>query len=254
MFICKVNEFNSKHMDRPLGFSQVEKTIKQHEKTDYQYKCKDQPMCAVCNAPLCKARKFGIGDNYDVIISDLTKLESDESMWFLNVDGKRMSLNTEQLFDQQTIMNLKANDENKRLSYFEMDAAMGTSTGNFWLFGGTGDFNRISEIDDVRSLMDNIVYGIRDYDFPYFIPKDPYNLPLSGATDFISKSMEALEAVNGVPTIEEETEVKITPTKGLLTRTMDSRQSTGSSPDDIKMRVARYVQDIRNKRKGLKDA
>ena len=44
------------------------------------------------------------------------------------------------------------------------------------------------------------------------------------------------------------------PSKGLLTRTIDSRQSTGSSPDDIKMRVARYVQDIRNKRKGLKDA
>jgi len=61
-------------------------------------------------------------------------------------------------------------------------------------------------------------------------------------------------AINGVPTIEEETEVKKAPSKGLLTRTMDSRQSTGSSPDDVKMRVARYVQDIRTKRKGLKDA
>lgn len=61
-------------------------------------------------------------------------------------------------------------------------------------------------------------------------------------------------ALNGVPTIEEETEVKKTPSKGLLTRTMDAKQSTGSSPDDVKMRVARYVQDIRNKRKGLKDA
>ena len=61
-------------------------------------------------------------------------------------------------------------------------------------------------------------------------------------------------AINGVPTIEEETEVKKTPANGLLTRTMASRQSTGSSPDAIKMRVARYVQDIRNKRKGLKDA
>jgi len=61
-------------------------------------------------------------------------------------------------------------------------------------------------------------------------------------------------ALKGVPTIEEEIEVKKMPSKGLLTRTMDSRQSTGISPDDIKMRVARYVQDIRNKRKGLKDA
>ena len=50
--------------------------------------------------------------------------------------------------------------------------------------------------------MDNIVYGIRDFDFPYFIPKKPYDLPLSGSDDFISKSMEALEAVGGVPTIE----------------------------------------------------
>ena len=50
--------------------------------------------------------------------------------------------------------------------------------------------------------MDNIVYGIRDYDFPYFIPHGNYPLPLSGATNFVSKSMEALEAVNGVPTIE----------------------------------------------------
>jgi len=61
-------------------------------------------------------------------------------------------------------------------------------------------------------------------------------------------------ALNGVPTIEDETEVKKMPSKGLLTRTMDARKSTGSSPDDVKMRVARYVQDIRNKRKGLKDA
>lgn len=96
----ELDKFNIKYMDPPLGSQQVQKTIKQHEKTEYQYKCKDQPMCSVCNAQLCKQRKFGIGDNYDVAISDLTKLESDESMWFLNVDGKRMSLNTEQLFDQ----------------------------------------------------------------------------------------------------------------------------------------------------------
>ncbi len=122
-----------------------------------------------------------------------------------DMEGKITKINLtsdKKLFDQQTIMNLKANDKNKRLSYFEMDAAMGTSTGNFWLFGGTGDFNRIGEIDDVESLMDNIVYGIRDFDFPYFIPHDQYPLPLSGSEDFISKSMEALEAVGGVPTIE----------------------------------------------------
>ena len=84
-----------------------------------------------------------------------------------------------------------------------MDGAIGSSTGNFWLFGGTGDFNRISEIDDGMSLMDNIVYGIRDFDFPYFVPHPNYPLPISGEADFVSKSMEALEAEAGVPTIED---------------------------------------------------
>ena len=122
-----------------------------------------------------------------------------------DMEGKITKINLtsdKKLFDQQTIMNLKATLDNKRLSYFQMDAAMGTSTGNFWLFGGTGDFNRISEIDEGPALMDNIVYGMRDFDFPYFIPHNNYPLPLSGAADFVSKSMEALEAVNGVPTIE----------------------------------------------------
>ena len=62
-------------------------------------------------------------------------------------------------------------------------------------------------------------------------------------------------ALKGVPKIEEEDiDVKKTPSKGLLTRTMDSPKSKDSSADDIRMRVARYVQDIRSKRKGLTDA
>ena len=123
-----------------------------------------------------------------------------------DMEGKITKINLtsdKKLFDQQVIMNLKANDTNKRLSFFEMDGAIGSSTGNFWLFGGTGDFNRISEIDDGMSLMDNIVYGIRDFDFPYFVPHPNYPLPISGEADFVSKSMEALEAENGVPTIED---------------------------------------------------
>jgi hypothetical protein len=35
---------------------------------------------------------------------------------------------------------------------------------------------------------------------------------------------------------------------------MDSPKSKDSSEDDVRMRVARYIQDIRNKRKGLTDA
>jgi type IV pilus assembly protein PilY1 len=46
-----------------------------------------------------------------------------------------------------------------------MDAGVGVTTKDFWLFGGTGDFNQLG---DKGQSMDNILYGIRDFDFPNF--------------------------------------------------------------------------------------
>ena len=69
------------------------------------------------------------------------------------------------LYDQTTILNIGANKENGRLSYFEMDATIGTSTNDFWLFGGTGNFERIG---DVSLEMDNVLFGVRDMDYPFF--------------------------------------------------------------------------------------
>ena len=96
----KISEFNHKYMDPSLSFAQVNKTIKQHEKKEYAYKCKDQPMCSHCNSNLCRQRIHGVGPDYEHKFGDLTKYQSDESVWFLNVDGQRLELTTDQLFDQ----------------------------------------------------------------------------------------------------------------------------------------------------------
>jgi len=69
------------------------------------------------------------------------------------------------LFDQTTLFNLDATTENGRYSYFGMDAAYGHDTQNLWLFGSTGDF---ADIGAKHRGMDNILYGIRDRDFPKF--------------------------------------------------------------------------------------
>lgn len=96
----KLDEFNHNFMDPILPSKQVLKTISQHEKKEYQFKCKDQPMCSVCNASLCKARQYGIGNDYNHTVTDLTKYESDDSVWFLNVDGRRLCISTDEFFDQ----------------------------------------------------------------------------------------------------------------------------------------------------------
>ena len=46
-----------------------------------------------------------------------------------------------------------------------MDAGVGVSTKDFWLFGGTGNFNQLGARGQ---FMDNILYGIRDRDYPFF--------------------------------------------------------------------------------------
>ena len=75
------------------------------------------------------------------------------------------TVNDAELFDQTTLFRLDANTTNKRYTFFSMDAGVGVTTKDFWLFGGTGDFNQLG---DKGQFMDNILYGIRDFDFPNF--------------------------------------------------------------------------------------
>ena len=70
-----------------------------------------------------------------------------------------------ELYDHTTLFSLNTNAENGRVSFFGMDAAFGMDTKNLYLFGATGDFNDISR---KSRGMDNILYGIRDFDFPNF--------------------------------------------------------------------------------------
>jgi len=46
-----------------------------------------------------------------------------------------------------------------------MDAGIGQTDGELWLFGGTGDF---ANLGLVTTGMDNILYGFKDEDYPYF--------------------------------------------------------------------------------------
>jgi hypothetical protein len=110
---AKIEEFNHKYMETPLPAQQVLKTIRQHEKKDYQYKCKDQPMCTVCSLNVCRGKQYGVGNSFDHQVSDLTKYESDESTWFLNINGRILKLSTDQLYDQHKFRKACLNEINE---------------------------------------------------------------------------------------------------------------------------------------------
>ena len=85
-------------MKPPLSPQQVMTTISSLNKKDYQYKCKDQPICSYCDSLTCQTRKFGIGNGSLMPdISNLRIFTSDPPIWFVNVGGKTVEVDTKTL-------------------------------------------------------------------------------------------------------------------------------------------------------------
>lgn len=94
----KLEEANQKYMRPPLPSDNLASVIRSLDKKEYQYKCKDEPMKSHCDAMLCRTRKFGVGagGTYPVI-SGLSKLNTEPAIWFVEVEGARLSMSTEDL-------------------------------------------------------------------------------------------------------------------------------------------------------------
>ncbi len=98
----KLLEFNQKYFTPPLGLQELGVIQKQLEKKEYKYKCKDDPIKSFCNPSLCRQRRHGIGADGpgSPQLTSLTKYASEPPLWFLDVNGKRIELETENLFNQ----------------------------------------------------------------------------------------------------------------------------------------------------------
>jgi len=98
----KLVEYNLKYFTPPLPNNEVQIIIKQLNKKDYRYKCKDAPLNSYCNSGLCRTRKYGIGGHGpdSPTLSSLSKYASEPPLWFLDVDGRRVELETDSLYNQ----------------------------------------------------------------------------------------------------------------------------------------------------------
>jgi len=76
------------------------------------------------------------------------------------------------LYDTTTLFKAGATKTNGRYMYYAMDAAIGETTNDLWLYAGTGDAQRLN---DRTKGMSNLMLGIRDSDYPNYaevaIPK-----------------------------------------------------------------------------------
>lgn len=107
-----VKELCAKYMDPPLTDAEIDETIKSNQSKSYNYKCRDEPLKSICNSALCRTRRFGVGGGGAVgnmpKLANLAVLNTDEPVWFLDVEETRVMFSTADLlgysgFQQKTM-------------------------------------------------------------------------------------------------------------------------------------------------------
>lgn len=91
---------NRTFMDPPLPSDEVQVVIKSLSRKDYHYKCSGPPAAAFCNASQCRLRKHGVGAGVGVEIRNLRKFPTDPAYWFVDVNGRRLQLTSDELMTQ----------------------------------------------------------------------------------------------------------------------------------------------------------
>ena len=95
----RLAEINTTYCNDPVDQKELDAVAQSYEKKEYGYSCNKEPFKSRCNRSLCRRRKYGIGSNtQSADITSLSVLKSDPPVWFLDVDGKRLELqSTKQL-------------------------------------------------------------------------------------------------------------------------------------------------------------
>jgi len=97
----EIMTYNLQYLDPPLAINEVTIITKQLGRKDYAYKCSDAPINAHCNKELCQTRKHGIGSAVQgATIANLRKYDSIPPVWFVDVNGEPLELDTEALMSQ----------------------------------------------------------------------------------------------------------------------------------------------------------
>lgn len=97
----EILRYNMEYLDPPLPLGEVNVVAKQLQKKDYTYKCNDAPIKAYCNKELCYTKKFGISRAaQSATIANLRKYNSTPPVWFVDVNGEPLEIDTEALMNQ----------------------------------------------------------------------------------------------------------------------------------------------------------
>lgn len=117
-FQPRAEELNTVIFSKPLGKTELLRTITSAGRPDYFYRCGEEPIRSLCDKAACLAGKFGItpqqAEDIELIqelppMSDLVKYVTEPPRWELKIGGHKVSnLSTAQLLDWRFIRELVA--------------------------------------------------------------------------------------------------------------------------------------------------
>lgn len=86
----------------PLPIDEVQQIARNVAKSKYEYLCKIEPMCSLCDKDVCLTRKWGVGpqqgiDFADCEIDRIVKINSDPPIYYVIMNGISIKMSTDQL-------------------------------------------------------------------------------------------------------------------------------------------------------------
>jgi hypothetical protein len=112
-------KFNYESVSSPLPSSEVNGLIKAVSKKDYAYTCKQTPICNYCEKSKCMRREYGIGGiggGLTIEVDAITKYETENKSsvrWYVEMQGERIEVTTQQLLDQRQLQKMCVEKLNK---------------------------------------------------------------------------------------------------------------------------------------------
>ena len=112
-------KFNYEHVSTPLPSNEVNGLVKAVSKKDYAYTCRQSPICNYCEKSKCMKRDYGIGGiggGQTIEIDAITKYETENRSsvrWYIEVQGERIEITTQQLLDQNQLQKICVEKQNK---------------------------------------------------------------------------------------------------------------------------------------------
>jgi len=105
----KVEEYNAKIFpEGKLGLDELANIINSVNKKSYEYQCKIEPQCSLCDKEQCLTKRYGVGGGDDGLeeffIEALTKVETEPPTWYATIRGKIVKLSTSELNNQNMLI------------------------------------------------------------------------------------------------------------------------------------------------------